>query len=90
MRCICCGAEVYDVEQRVRGRLDPHDPGALVEVGGKVGRHLVRRDVVEVVALRLVDLGEHAVHTAVDVVHADEPLAGIDEVHDRRRRPEAR
>jgi len=59
-------------------------------MGGQVGRHLIRRDVLEVVALGLVDLGEHPVHAAVDVVDADEPLAGIDQVHDRRRRPEAR
>ena len=42
------------------------------------------------VALRLVDLREHPVDAAVDVGDQDDALAGIDEVHDRRRRAEAR
>ena len=51
---------------------------------------LLRGDVVEPVALRLVDLREHPVHPAVDVVHADDAVARIDEVHDRGRGAEAR
>ena len=84
------GADVDDVQQRVRRRLDPDDARALVQVRCEVRRDLVRRQIVERVALRLVDLGEHAVHPAVDVVHADEALAGIDEMHDRRRGTEPR
>jgi hypothetical protein len=53
-------------------------PGAISSAG-KEG---------EVVALRLVDLGEHAVDAAVDVVHAHTRSPGADEVHDRRRRAE--
>ncbi len=44
---------------------------------------------VEAVALRLVDLREHPVDAAVDVVHADDPVARAEQVHDRRRRAEA-
>ena len=42
----------------------------------------------EAVALRLVDLGEQPVGAAVDVVHADDVVAGLEQVHDRRRRAE--
>ena len=51
---------------------------------------LPRGEVRERVALRLVDLREHAVGAAVDVVDADDALARVDEVHDRRRRADAR
>ena len=43
----------------------------------------------EAVPLGLVDLREHPVDAAVDVVHADDAVARADEVHDRRRRAEA-
>ena len=56
--------------------------GSVRELGG--------RRVGEAVALRLVDLREHAVRAAVDVVHADDVVAGVEQVHDRRRRAEAR
>ena len=86
VRCICGGTDVDDVEQGIRGRLDPDHPRALVDVSGEVGRDLLRCHVVEDVALRLVDLGEHPIRAAVDVVHADDALARVDEVHDRHRR----
>ena len=46
------------------------------------------RDVGEAVALRLVDLRGHAVDAAVDVGDQHDALAGVDEVHQRRRRAE--
>ena len=49
----------------------------------------VVRGELELVALRLVDLREEPVGAAVDVVHGDDPLAGRDEVHHRRRRAHA-
>ena len=39
----------------------------------------------EAVALRLVHLREHAVDPAVDVVHRDDVVAGVEQVHERRR-----
>ena len=74
-------ADVDDVQQRVRRRLEPDEPRALVEVLAEVRVDLVGRDELELVALRLVDLGEHPVDAAVDVVDADDAVAGIDEVH---------
>ena len=56
----------------------------------RLGGQLLRRRVREAVPLRLVDLGEHAVRTAVDVVHADDVVARVEQVHDRRRRTDAR
>ena len=83
-------ADVDDVEQRVRGRLDPHHPHVLAEVGREVVVELVRRDVGELVALRLVHLRRHAIDAAVHVGDQDDPLAGIDEMHERRRRSDPR
>jgi hypothetical protein len=51
-------------------------------------RELVRRYVVEQVALRLVHLRRHAVDTAVHVGDQDDALARIDEMHERCRRTE--
>jgi hypothetical protein len=45
---------------------------------------LLCRDELERVALRLVNLGEHAVDAAVHIVHGHYPLARVDEVHQRR------
>ena len=83
-------ADVDDVEQRVRGRLDPHEPHVLAEVRREVVVELVRRDVGELVALRLVHLRRHPVDAAVHVGDQDDALARIDEVHQRRRRADAR
>jgi hypothetical protein len=82
-------ADVDQVQEGVRRRLQPDDPGRLVEVVREAGRDLVGREVREAVALRLVDLREHAVHAAVDVVHGDDALPGAHEVHDRRRGSQA-
>ena len=83
--------DVDDVEQRVRRRLDP-DERACARRGAPatLGRARPASTYVEPVALRLVHLREHAVRAAVDVVHADDVVAGVDEVHDRRRRAESR
>ncbi len=83
-------ADVDDVQERVRGRLGPHDPRPLVEVCAEVRVELVGRDVDEVVALGLVDLRRHPVDAAVDICDEDDLLAGIDEVHQGRGRAEPR
>ena len=62
---------------------------SLVEMLGEVRGELVGRQVVEEVALRLVDLRGHPVDAAVDVRDQDDALARVDEVHQRRRRAEA-
>ena len=82
-------ADVDDVQQRVRRRLDPHELRVVVEVRGEAVVELVGGDVREAVALRLVDPRGHPVHAAVDVRDQDDALARVDEVHDRRRRAEA-
>ena len=82
-------ADVDHVQERVRRRLEPDDARLLVQVLRKPGVDVGDGDEGEVVALRLVDLREHAVHAAVDVVHGDDAVARVDEVHDRRRRAEA-
>ena len=79
--------DVDDVQHRVRRCLDPHDPSALVEMSTELVE-LGRRQVVEDVALRLVDLGGHPVDAAVDVRDQDHPVAGIQQVHDRCDRAE--
>ncbi len=79
-------ADVDDVQQRVRRRLDPDHAHVVVEVRREVVVELARRDVGEPVALRLVDLRGHPVDAAVDVGDQDDALAGVDEVHQRRRR----
>ena len=71
------------------GDLQPDDARALVEVLGETGPDLLGRKVGEAIALRLVDLREHAVDAAVDVVHAHDVLARVDQVHDRRGRAKA-
>ena len=81
------GADVDDVQHRVRRRLDPDHPRVAVEVLAEV-RELRGRQVVEEVALRLVDLRGHPVDAAVDVGDQDDALARVDEVHQRRRRAE--
>ena len=82
-------ADVDDVEERVRRRLEPDDAGALVQVLLEAGLDLLGGEEREAVALRLVDLREHAVDAAVDVVHTDDVVARLEQVHDRRRRAEA-
>ncbi len=57
-------ADVDEVQQRVRRGLQPDEPGALVD---RLGDRVVRGEL-ELVALRLVDLGEEPVRAAVDVV----------------------
>jgi hypothetical protein len=59
-------------------------------VGGEVAADLLGRNPLERVALGLVDLGEHPVDAAVDVVDRDHPVARVDEVHQRHRRGDAR
>ena len=81
------GADVDQVQHRVRRGLDPDHPRVLVEPVGEI-RELGRRHVVEEVALRLVDLRGHPVDAAVDVRDQDDALARVDEVHQRRRRAE--
>ena len=83
-------ADVDDVQQRVRRRLDPDEPDVVAEVRGEVVVELGRRHVREAVALRLVHLRRHPVDAAVDVGDQHDALAGVDEVHQRRRRAEAR
>ncbi len=82
------GADVDDVQHRVGGALDPDHPRVRVEVVGEV-RELRRRQVVEEIPLRLVDLRGHPVDAAVDVRDQDNAFAWVDEVHQRRRRAEA-
>ena len=79
--------DVDDVEQRVRRCLDPDQP-RVGDMRVGVGRQLVRCRIGEPVALRLVDLREHPVRPAVHVVHADDLVAGVEQVHDRGRRAE--
>ena len=74
--------DVHDVQQRVRRCLDPHDPSSLVEVRGEVVE-LGRRQIVEDVALGLVDLRGHAVDAAVDVGDQHHPVARAQQMHDR-------
>ena len=81
-------ADVDHVQRRVRRRLDPDHPRPLVEVRGEVRVELVGRDVVEVIALRPVDARRHAVDAAVDVRDQHDPVAGVEQVHQRRRRAE--
>jgi hypothetical protein len=88
VRRIGRGADVDDVEERVRRRLDPHHSRVVVEVLGQV-REVLGGDVVEEVALRLVHLRRHPVDAAVDVGDQDDALARVDEMHERRRRAEA-
>jgi hypothetical protein len=45
-------------------------------MAGEPGGDLVRREEREAVALRLVDLREHPVDAAVDIVHGDDMVAG--------------
>ena len=68
-------ADVDDVQQRVRRRLDPDEPHVVAEVRGEVLVELLGRDVGEAVALRLVDLRGHPVDAAVDVGDQDDALA---------------
>jgi hypothetical protein len=88
VRCLCSSADVDDVEERVRRRLDPDESNVVVQIRRQVVVELVGRDVRELVALRLVDLRRHPVDAAVDVRDQDDALARVDEVHDRRRRTE--
>ena len=88
-RCGGDGREVHDVEQRVRRGLDPHEP-RVREVRRRIGRELLRRRVREAVALGLVHLREHPVRAAVNVVDADDMVARVEQVHDRRGRADAR
>ena len=53
-------------------------------------RELLGREVVEDVALRLVDLRRHPVDAAVDVGDQHRPVARVQQVHERRRGAEAR
>ena len=82
--------DVDQVQERVRRRLQPDDARGVVEVLLQPGLDLRSGEERELVALRLVDLGEHPVRAAVDVVHGDDAVARLEQVHDRRRRAEAR
>ena len=64
--------DVDDAQQRVRRRLEPDEPRALVD---RLGDRRPSVDELEVVALRRVDLVEEAVGAAVDVVHRDNVVA---------------
>ena len=77
------GPDVDDVQHRVGRRLEPEDPRALVHVPGRVRVQLLGRHPLELVALRLVDLREHPVDAAVDVVDGDDAIARGDQMHDR-------
>ena len=90
VRSVGGAADVDDVQERVRRRLDPDEPHLLVEMRRQVLVELVGRDVGEAVSLRLVDLRGHPVDAPVDVGDQDDPLARVDEMEQRRRRPEAR
>ena len=68
-------ADVDDVEERVRRRLDPDELRVVVEVRGERLVELVGGHVREAVALRLVDPGGHPVHAAVDVRDQHHSLA---------------
>jgi hypothetical protein len=67
--------DVDHVQQRVRRRLEPDEPRALVQMLGEVAADLGRRQPRELVALGLVHLREHPVDAAVDVVHGDDAIA---------------
>ena len=82
------GRDVDDVQRRVRRGLQPDEPRVLVEVLGEAVGDLVGREEREAVALRLVDLREHPVDAAVDVVDGDDVVARREQVHERRGRPE--
>jgi hypothetical protein len=82
-------ADVDDVQQRVRRRLDPDEAGVVAEVRGEALVELLGRDVGELVALRLVDLRGHPVDAAVDVGDQHDALARVDQVQERRRCAEA-
>ena len=71
------------------GDLDPDDARVVVEMVAQV-REVLRRDVVEQVALGLVHLRRHAVDAAVDVGDQHDALSRVDEMHERRRRAEPR
>jgi hypothetical protein len=60
-------AQIEDVQHRVRRRLEPDEPRALVHVGRRVVVEVDGRHVLERVALRLVHLRGHPVDAAVDV-----------------------
>ena len=83
-------ADVDHVQQRVRRRLHPDEPHRVVEVRREFLVELRSGHVREAIALRLVHLRRHSVHAAVHVGDQHDPLAGIDEVHQRRRRSEPR
>jgi hypothetical protein len=89
VRRVGCRADVDDVQQRVRRGFDPDHAGPLVQPRRQI-RELGRRHVVEEVALRLVDLRGHPVDAPVDVRDEDDALSRVDEVHQGRRRAEAR
>ena len=80
------GRDVDDVERagssasRSRRGASLRSRGAAAPSESSAGRQVGER-----VALGLVDPREHAVDAAVDVVDADDPVTGVDEVHDRRR-----
>ena len=88
MRCVRRLLDVDDVQQRIRRRLDPDDPSALVEMGAQVVE-LGRGEVVEDVTLGLVDLRGHPVDAAVDIRDQHHPVARAEQVHDRGRRRRA-
>jgi hypothetical protein len=77
------GADVHDVQERVRRRLEPDETCPLVDVFAERLVDRLRPDELELVALRLVDLREEAIDPAVDIVDADHALARVDEMHDR-------
>ena len=85
LRGAATARDVDEVEQRVRRRLDPDEP-RVADERARVRRELGGCRVREAVALRLVHLREHPVRAAVDVVDADDAVAGVEQVHDRRRR----
>ena len=89
VRSIGGRTDVDDVQQRIRRRLDPDHARPVVEMGGEVPE-LRRRDVLEDVSLRLVHLRGQAVHAAVDVRDQRDAVAGVQQVHERRRRSEPR
>ena len=82
MRCVRRLLDVDDVQQRIRRRLDPDDPSALVEMRAQVVE-LGRGEVVEDVTLGLVDLRGHPVDPAVDIRDQHHPVARAQQVHDR-------
>ena len=83
------GPNVDHVHERVRRGLEPDHPRLLVQMRRQVLVDLVVWHPVEDVALRLVDLREHPVDAAVDVVDRDDAVTWIDQMHQRRRRRQA-